>query len=135
MFPERSSSGISLASPLPTRRLTKWCMLAACSSLQMAHPIFAEAEVPWLIEAAQEEVAAQVHLQKKRSDAHLAAVLLVHQDDIPTCKGCGGAQLLVRTLAQLKGLLRIVQPGPQDPVSAVARVLQEVDTHSAFAVL
>merc|ERR1712228_224260 len=95
---------LTLAWQLPTRRLTTCSMLSA---LQIPHPVFAETEVPWLVEAAQEEVAAQVHLQKQRSNTHLAAILLIHQDDIPACKGCGWTQLFMRALAQLQTLLQL----------------------------
>merc|ERR1712051_542107 len=74
------------------------------------YPIFAKPEVPGLIETPKEEIATQIYLQKQWNNACLAGatfVLLIHQDNIPTCEGNMRAQLFMGALAQLQRLFHL----------------------------
>merc|ERR1712050_410264 len=78
---------------------------ASLAPLEILDPVLAETEVPWLVEAAQEEVAAQVGLKQQRRDMRNSGLrLFVHQHHVPTCQRRIGTELLVRALAQLERL-------------------------------
>merc|ERR1712151_840000 len=73
----------------------------------------------------------------QRSDAlpaPRALVAALRHPDAACCQDTHGAQrcILGQNLLQLLG---VIQPGLQDPIPALAGVLQEVDAHPTFAVL